>query len=114
MSAPRTRSAGAKVNDKEYAQLEALAEARGLPLGLWCREILLAQLNGPTPTTSLVDEVLLSEIIAIRNIILNVALSERRGEQFTLEYMRALAADADASKLRKARERIEKASREPR
>jgi len=39
MGVSRTRSAGAKVTD---AKLEALAQARGLTVGEWCREVVLA------------------------------------------------------------------------
>ena len=31
----RTRSAGAKVTDREYAEIEKLAQARGLNVGEW-------------------------------------------------------------------------------
>jgi hypothetical protein len=40
MGISRTRSAGAKVTEQEYAQLEALAQTRGLTLGEWCRDVL--------------------------------------------------------------------------
>ena len=42
----RTQSAGAKVIKKEYAEMEKLAESRGLKVGEWCRETLLARVNG--------------------------------------------------------------------
>src|ERR1035441_2673053 len=45
MGVSRTRSAGAKVTDEEYAQLEALAQTRGLTVGEWCRDVLLSQLG---------------------------------------------------------------------
>jgi hypothetical protein len=35
----RTKSIGTKVSDEEYAQLEKLAEARGLTLSEWLREL---------------------------------------------------------------------------
>ena len=34
----RTQSAGTKVTEKEYAEIEKLAESRGLKVGEWCRE----------------------------------------------------------------------------
>jgi hypothetical protein len=40
----RTKSIGTKVSEEEYAQLEKLAEARGLTLGEWFRELVLAEL----------------------------------------------------------------------
>jgi len=40
----RTKSIGTKVSDEEYARLEKLAEARGLTLSEWLRELALAEL----------------------------------------------------------------------
>jgi hypothetical protein len=45
----RTRSAGANVTEKEYAEIEKLAESRGLNVGEWCRETLLARVNSQEP-----------------------------------------------------------------
>jgi hypothetical protein len=45
----RTRSAGAKVTEKEYAEIEKLAASRGLKVGEWCRETLLARVNSQEP-----------------------------------------------------------------
>jgi len=42
----RTQSAGAKVTEKEYAEIDKLAESRGLKMGEWCLETLLARVNG--------------------------------------------------------------------
>jgi hypothetical protein len=39
----RNKSIGTKVSDEEYAQLEKLAEARGLTLSEWFRELVLAE-----------------------------------------------------------------------
>ena len=70
MGVSRTRSAGAKVTDAEYAQLEALAQARGLTLGEWCREVLLAQL---APSLAPVPErAILSEGLGLRMIVINL------------------------------------------
>jgi len=44
----RTQSAGARVIEKEYAEMEKLAESRGLKVE-WCRETLLARVNGQEP-----------------------------------------------------------------
>lgn len=40
----RNKSIGTKVSEDEYAALEKLAEARGLTLGEWLRELVLAEL----------------------------------------------------------------------
>ncbi len=50
----RTRSAGAKVTEKEYAEIEKLAASRGLNVGEWCRETLLARVNGQEPGPPLI------------------------------------------------------------
>jgi hypothetical protein len=41
----RNKSIGTKVSEEEYAALEKLAEARGLTLGEWFRELVLAELR---------------------------------------------------------------------
>jgi len=42
----RTKTLGTKVSEEEFAQLEAAASERGLTLSEWCRETLLANVNG--------------------------------------------------------------------
>ena len=42
----RTKTLGTKVSEGEFAQLEAAASERGLTLSEWCRETLLASVNG--------------------------------------------------------------------
>jgi hypothetical protein len=81
----RTRSAGAKVTDKEYAEIEKLAQARGLNVGEWCREVILqAMAEAGTPSV----ETLLAEIVALRMIFLNVmAYAAQRPGELTTEKM---------------------------
>jgi hypothetical protein len=43
-----TRSAGAKVTEKEYAEIE-VAESRGLNVGEWGRKTRLARVDGQEP-----------------------------------------------------------------
>ena len=42
----RTKTVGTKVSEEEFAQLEGAASERGLTLSEWCRETLLASVNG--------------------------------------------------------------------
>ena len=63
MGISRTRSAGAKVTEEEYEQLTALAQARGLTLGEWCREVLLAQ-SAPSSAT-LPEKAILTELLGL-------------------------------------------------
>jgi hypothetical protein len=68
----RTQSAGAKVTEKEYAEIEKLAESRGLKLGEWCRKTLLARVNGQEPRAAppiapaTARSVLMAELSALR------------------------------------------------
>ena len=48
----RTKSIGTKVSDDEYGQMEAQAAARELTVSEWCREVLLASVNGESPEPS--------------------------------------------------------------
>ena len=81
MGVSRTRSAGAKVTDEEYAQLAALAQARGLTLGEWCREVLLAQL-APSSAT-LPEKAILAELLGLRMIVINLLRALGTGEPLT-------------------------------
>lgn len=45
----RTKTLGTKVSEEEFAQLETAASERGLTLSEWCRETLLASVNGQEP-----------------------------------------------------------------
>ena len=84
MGISRTRSVGAKVTGEEHKQLEALAQTRGLTLGEWCRDVLLAQL---VPSLATVPEkAILSEVLGLRMIVINL-LRALVGESLTMEKM---------------------------
>ena len=107
----RTQSAGAKVIKKEYAEMEKLAESRGLKVGEWCRETLLARVNSQEPraATDCVGTgqvALMAELSALRAILLNVLFRQSNGERLTAEEMQRLIDRADSDKLRKARDRL--------
>ena len=107
----RTRSAGAKVTEKEYAEIEKLAASRGLNVGEWCRETLLARVNSQEPRAATDcagtgQVALMAELSALRAILLNVLFRQSNGERLTAEEMHRLVDRADSDKLRKARERL--------
>src|SRR5258708_2649210 len=105
MAISRTRSAGAKVTDDEYAQLEALAQARGLTVGEWCREVLLNQLRLASASTT--EETLLAELLGLRMIVINLLNALGNGEKLTPEKVESVLQWADKEKLATARERLE-------
>jgi hypothetical protein len=104
MAISRTRSAGAKVTDDEYRQFERVAQARGLTVGGWCREVLLAQLH--QPATGLSEETILSELLALRMIVLNLFRALGRGEHLTQDAIEAVVRRADSEKLPTATQRL--------
>lgn len=109
----RTKTLGTKVSEEEFAQLEAAASERGLTLSEWCREMLLASVNGQeekSADSGRADQALMGELVALRAILLNVLFKLANGEKPTAEEMQALIDRADADKLRKARERLAQAA----
>ena len=104
MGISRTRSAGAKVTDEEYAQLEALAQKRGLTLGEWCRDVLLSQLK--PSVASLPEETILAEVLGLRMIMINLLRDLGNGETLTQEKVQKVIQWADTEKLTTAVERL--------
>lgn len=101
---PRMRSVtvSTKVSEEENAQLEALAEARGLTMSEWCREVLLGELNAAPA-----EETMLAEIMALRMIVLNGFYKLVQGEKLTWDEMQALIDRADGERFRRSAERLE-------
>jgi Ribbon-helix-helix protein, copG family len=99
----RNKSIGTKVSDEEYGELEKLAEARGLTLSEWFRELVLAELIAHPA-----EQTILGEILALRAIVLNGFYAIGQGDGMSEEKMRTLIARADADKLQKAGERLQR------
>src|SRR5438034_7191341 len=97
MAISRNRSAGAKVTDEEYAQLEELAQARDLTVGEWCRQVLLAQLNSKPALP--IEQMLLAEVLALRMIVLNLFRAVATGERLSEETILQIVAWADREKI---------------
>jgi hypothetical protein len=109
----RTKTLGTKVSEEEFAQLEAAASERGLTLSEWCRETLLANVNGQeakSADSGRADQALMAELLALRAILLNVLFKLANGEKPTAEEMQRLIDRADSDKLKKARERLAQAA----
>jgi len=114
----RTKTLGTKVSEEEFAQLEAAASERGLTLSEWCREMLLASVNGQGEKSAdsgradqaVFASALMAELVALRAILLNVLFKLANGEKPTAEEMQRLIDRADSDKLKKARERLAQAA----
>ena len=114
----RTKTLSTKVSEEEFTQLEAAANKSGLTLSEWCREAMLAGVNGQKEK-SMADfcaangtgqAALMAELVALRAILLNVLFRQANGQTLTAEEMQGLIDRADSEKVRKARERLEQAS----
>ena len=110
----RTKSIGFKVRDEEYAQLDAAAQTSGRSVREWCREVLMANVNGKEPKAATDSAgtrqlALLAELVALRAILLNVLFRQANGKTLTAQEMQGLIDRADSDKLNQARKRLAQA-----
>ena len=97
----RNKSIGTKVSEEEYAALEKLAEARGLTLGEWFRELVLAELIAHPA-----EQVILAEVLALRMLYLNTVQILGAGRELGTEDLRKLIERVDREKQAMAREQL--------
>ena len=106
----KTKSIGMKVTEGQYADLDREALACGKTVGEWCREVILANVNGYGPKSQLAGgpeaQAIMAELVSLRTILLNVLFKHANGESLTAEEMQRLIERADVDKLKKAAERI--------
>lgn len=100
----RTKSVGTKVSEAEFAALEERARAAGMRLAEWVRETLLAAPMADGPDANAVT---LAELLALRSLFLNLSFRSAKGESVAEEEMRSLIERADATKMQRARERLQ-------
>jgi hypothetical protein len=100
----RNKSIGTKVSDEEYAQLEKLAEARGVTVSEWCREALLA--TAEKAPASPAEEIILAEVLALRMLYLNTVQILGQGRELGTEELRKLIERVDREKQAKAEARL--------
>jgi hypothetical protein len=116
-SSRRTRSVGTKLTEDEYAQLESLAAVRGVTPGECVRELVLAAFpktgsGKPVAEATVAEQTVLSEVLALRTILINIIYDQANGHGIAPERMRELIAKADAEKMEKAIERLKENIRE--
>jgi hypothetical protein len=100
----RTKSVGTKVSEAEFAVLEEHARLAGLTLSEWVRDVLLAA----RAQSDAGSEVVLAEVLALRSLFLNLQFRSDKGPLSEAE-LRGLIERADATKLERARERLQAA-----
>ena len=104
----RTRTVSTKVTEEEFARLEAQALSRGVNLAEWVREALLDRLK---PEDVVGNETLLTEVMALRTIVINLAFAQARGQPMPQEKIQELIDYADRERFRRAEERIGEAAK---
>jgi len=104
----RRRTVSTKVTEEEFAGLEAQAVGRGVNLGEWVREALLERLK---PEEDPGNETLLAEMVALRAIVINLAVAQARGQAMSQENIQDLIDHADRERFRRAEERVGEAAR---
>jgi hypothetical protein len=102
----RTKSVSTKVSEAEFAVLEEHARLAGLTLSEWVRDVLLAAPVEPGAEAG--SEVVLAELLALRSLFLNLQFRAGK-EPLTEPELRGLIDRADATKLERARERLQAA-----
>jgi hypothetical protein len=101
----RTETISTRVTEEEYKDFEAIAQAKGVRMSEWVREVLLAERQrGATPTA----ETILAEILALRMLYLNTVQTLGAGRAITTEEMRKLMAWVDEEKYRKVAQMVDK------
>ena len=100
----RVRSVGTKVTEPEHAQCEKAAARRGQTLSEWCRQVVLEA--AAAPARAVETEILLSELLALRKIVINLLYRQAGHEPLTERSMRELIEAADRDKIPKAIERL--------
>jgi hypothetical protein len=96
----RTKSVGTKVSEAELRVLESRADAAGLTLSAWVRDVLLG--SSVEMGTMAAERAILAEMLAMRTILLNFMLKVGEGVTIPEEASRKLIKWADSNKMRKA------------
>jgi len=97
----RAKSIATRITETEFAEIESAASAEGKKVAEWLREAALAQARGRSAGET--DPVLLAELMAVRNLLVNLFASASKGP-LSDESIRRMTAYADSIKLQKAEE----------
>ena len=97
----RAKSIATRITETEFTEIESAATAEGKKVSEWLREAALAQARGRRPDET--DPILLAELMAVRNLLVNLFASASKGA-LSDESIRKMTAYADSIKLQKAEE----------
>ena len=97
----RTKSIATRLTDAEFVAVEAAASGAGKKLAEWLREAALKQIRGAPEEGGKTDPILLAEVIALRDLMLNLFAVASKGP-LSDETLRKISAYADSIKRQKA------------
>ena len=98
----RTRSVSCKVKEEQYRSLQELADREGRPLGEWCREVILASIEGKALLTEAFARLILEELAALRSIVSSVIYDLATEPSLSVERMNQIITHADQVKFERA------------
>ena len=96
-----TRVAAVRLTSAEHARVERRANEAGLTKSEWCRQVMLNALDTPPET-----QLLLSEFLALRALVLTLHTEALQGNKLTEQRIAAMIQQADAKKYAMADNRI--------
>jgi hypothetical protein len=92
---------GTKLSPEQYTAVELRAQEQGIGVSEYVRRTLLTAQQQPNIIAVLL--VLLQELMALRNFIINHANEQASGKPLTTERVQAMRTHADANKAERAR-----------
>ncbi len=97
----RTYTASTKLTAAEHLALARKAAYSGRKPSEWVRHVILRELNSQD-----LPDIVLSELLGVRMILLNLLGAFVRGEKISMEQLQKTIAQIDAQKMNRALEKI--------
>lgn len=104
----RTKIVAFRLTRDDYERLNALAHARGMQIGEWCREISLR--FSQNPEGDCFQQVITGEMIALKDIVMNATYNFASGRRITSDIMTNIWKEAERTKRTKAQNLLRQAS----
>lgn len=105
-SPARNKSLTTKMTEQEYDRIAQMAFVAHRNISEWVRELLFREIGQSSSAEHLI---LLSEVLALRAIILNLSFRSNAQEKLTQQEMLDLISRADQGKTHKAQQRLREA-----
>jgi hypothetical protein len=107
----RTKIVAFRLTEHDYERLHALAHARGMQIGEWCRDISLRFARNPEGDCF--QQAVTGKMIALRNVVANVIYNFASGSSINSNVMTNIWREAERTKRTKARSILRQASEDP-